>query len=120
MTMPVPSVRIGGRTLLLGASIIAIAALASGTWYRVRQNEVAYVTRFGEADASAIRAKIEAAGGVDGYTRKLQAQAALNWKGGLPQIMGTEASTSSSSDNEQESECLAVCCGRSLRLSGQG
>jgi len=43
----------------------------------------------GEADASAIRAKIEAAGGVDGYARQLQAQAALNWKGGLPQIVGT-------------------------------
>jgi regulator of protease activity HflC (stomatin/prohibitin superfamily) len=41
----------------------------------------------GEADAIAIRAKIEAAGGVDGYTRQLQAQAALNWKGGLPQVM---------------------------------
>ena len=26
MTMPVPSVRLGSRTLLLGASIIAIAA----------------------------------------------------------------------------------------------
>src|SRR5215470_128811 len=43
----------------------------------------------GEADASAMRAKIEAAGGVDGYARQLQAQAALNWKGGLPQIVGT-------------------------------
>jgi len=43
----------------------------------------------GEADASAIRAKIEAAGGVDGYARQLQAQAALNWKGSLPQIVGT-------------------------------
>jgi membrane protease subunit HflC len=43
----------------------------------------------GEADATAIRAKVEAAGGVDGYTRQLQAQAALNWKGGLPQIMST-------------------------------
>jgi modulator of FtsH protease HflC len=42
----------------------------------------------GEADATAIRAKIEAAGGVDGYTRQLQAQASLNWKGNLPQIMG--------------------------------
>jgi membrane protease subunit HflC len=42
----------------------------------------------GEADATAIRAKIEAAGGVDGYTRQLQAQAALNWKGNVPQIMG--------------------------------
>jgi len=46
----------------------------------------------GEADATAIRAKIEAAGGVDGYTRQLQAQAALNWKGNLPQIMGAGAS----------------------------
>jgi modulator of FtsH protease HflC len=43
----------------------------------------------GEAEAMATRAKIEAAGGVDGYTRQLQAQAALNWKGGLPQIMTT-------------------------------
>ena len=42
----------------------------------------------GEADATATRAKIEAAGGVDGYTRQLQAQAALNWKGNLPQILG--------------------------------
>jgi membrane protease subunit HflC len=46
----------------------------------------------GDADASAIRAKIEAAGGVDGYTRQLQAQASLNWKGNLPQIMGAGAS----------------------------
>jgi regulator of protease activity HflC (stomatin/prohibitin superfamily) len=161
MTMPVPSVRLGSRTLLLGASIIAIAALANGSWFRVRQNEVAYVTRFGqvvdaqagplrpglhfklplqdrerarveaetvvvtakgeadsqytraegqaraqlaqaraeveatklrgEADATAIRAKIEAAGGVDGYTRQLQAQASLNWKGSVPQIMGTSS-----------------------------
>jgi len=45
----------------------------------------------GEADASATRAKIEAAGGIDGYARQLQAQAALNWKGGLPQIMGASA-----------------------------
>jgi regulator of protease activity HflC (stomatin/prohibitin superfamily) len=42
----------------------------------------------GEADAAAMRVKIEAAGGVEGYTRQLQAQAALNWKGSLPQIMG--------------------------------
>jgi hypothetical protein len=42
----------------------------------------------GEADAAAMRVKIEAAGGVDGYTRQLQAQAALNWKGTLPQIIG--------------------------------
>jgi modulator of FtsH protease HflC len=48
MTMPAPSIRPGGRTLLLGASIIAIAAFASGSWFRVRQNEVAYVTRFGQ------------------------------------------------------------------------
>jgi hypothetical protein len=38
-----------------------------------------------------MRLKIEAAGGVDGYTRQLQAQAALNWKGGIPQIMGAAA-----------------------------
>ena len=43
----------------------------------------------GEAEAAATRVKIEAAGGIDGYTRQLQAQAALNWKGGLPQIMNT-------------------------------
>lgn len=48
MTMPTPTVRLGSRTLLLGASVIAIAAFASGSWFRVRQNEVAYVTRFGE------------------------------------------------------------------------
>jgi regulator of protease activity HflC (stomatin/prohibitin superfamily) len=42
----------------------------------------------GEADATAIRVKIEAAGGVDGYTRQLQAQATLNWKGSLPQVIG--------------------------------
>jgi membrane protease subunit HflC len=48
MTMPAPSVRLGSRTLLLGASIIALAAFASGSWFRVRQNEVAYVTRFGQ------------------------------------------------------------------------
>jgi modulator of FtsH protease HflC len=46
----------------------------------------------GEAEATAIRAKIEGAGGVDGYTRQLQAQAALNWKGNLPQILGTGSS----------------------------
>jgi len=46
----------------------------------------------GEADATAIRAKIEAAGGVDGYTRQLQAQAASNWKGNLPQIIGAGGS----------------------------
>src|SRR6516162_599388 len=48
MTMPAPSVRIGSRSLLLGASIIALAALASGSLFRVQQNEVAYVTRFGQ------------------------------------------------------------------------
>jgi modulator of FtsH protease HflC len=47
MTMPVPSVRLGSRALLLGASIIAVAAVASSSWFRVQQNEVAYVTRFG-------------------------------------------------------------------------
>jgi hypothetical protein len=41
-----------------------------------------------QADAAAMRVKMEAAGGVDGYTRQLPAQAALNWKGSLPQIMG--------------------------------
>jgi len=47
-TLSAPTVRIGGRALLLGASIIAVAAVASGSWFRVRQNEVAYVTRFGK------------------------------------------------------------------------
>lgn len=42
----------------------------------------------GDAEASALRAKIEAAGGVDGYARQMQAQASLNWKGNLPQILG--------------------------------
>lgn len=40
----------------------------------------------GDAEASAIHAKIEAAGGIDGYTRQLQAQAILNWKGDVPRI----------------------------------
>src|SRR5262245_5485790 len=48
MTMPAPTVRLGSRTLLLGASMIAIVIFASGSWFRVRQNEVAYVTRFGQ------------------------------------------------------------------------
>ena len=42
----------------------------------------------GDAEATALRAKIEAAGGVDGYARQMQAQATLNWKGNLPQILG--------------------------------
>lgn len=40
----------------------------------------------GAAEAIAIRAKIEAAGGVDGYARQLQAQALLNWKGDVPRV----------------------------------
>jgi hypothetical protein len=32
--------------------------------------------------------RFKVAGGVEGYTRQLQAQAALNWKGNVPQIMG--------------------------------
>jgi regulator of protease activity HflC (stomatin/prohibitin superfamily) len=40
----------------------------------------------GEAEASAIKVKIEAAGGVDGYVRQVQAQAALNWRGQVPQV----------------------------------
>src|SRR5262245_42927894 len=48
MAMPVPSARLRRRTLLLGISAIALAALANGSWFRVRQNEVAYVTRFGK------------------------------------------------------------------------
>ena len=42
----------------------------------------------GETDATALHVKIEAAGSVDGYTRQLQAQAALNWKGSVPQVVG--------------------------------
>jgi modulator of FtsH protease HflC len=48
MTMQVPNVRLGSRVLLLGVSAIAVAVVASGSWFRVRQNEVAYVTRFGK------------------------------------------------------------------------
>jgi len=48
MTMPVPPVRFGSRTLLLGVSAIAVVVIANSTWFRVRQNEVAYVTRFGK------------------------------------------------------------------------
>ncbi len=47
----------------------------------------------GEAEAAATRVKIEATGGIDGYTRQLQAQAALNWKGSLPQVMNTSGGT---------------------------
>jgi len=39
---------LGSRTLLLGISLIALAAVTSGSWFRVHQNEVAYVTRFGQ------------------------------------------------------------------------
>jgi modulator of FtsH protease HflC len=54
MTMPVPTVRLGSRTMLLGISAIALAALANGSWFRVRQNEVAYIARFGKvANAAA-------------------------------------------------------------------
>src|SRR5262249_2741877 len=48
MTMPAPTTRLGSRTLLLGVSLVALAAVGSGSWFRVRQNEVAYVTRFGQ------------------------------------------------------------------------
>lgn len=41
----------------------------------------------GEAEANATQAKIAAAGGVDGFVRQIQAQAALNWKGAVPQIV---------------------------------
>jgi len=47
-TMSAPRVLISSRALLLGASVIAAAAVASGSYFRVRQNEVAYVTRFGK------------------------------------------------------------------------
>lgn len=43
----------------------------------------------GDAEAQANKAKIEAAGGVDGYVRLVQAQAVQNWKGGVPQIIGS-------------------------------
>src|SRR5215510_10486715 len=48
MTIPAPTMQLGSRTLLLGVSLVALAAVASGSWFRVRQNEVAYVTRFGQ------------------------------------------------------------------------
>ncbi|MDR3493742.1 MAG: prohibitin family protein [Ancalomicrobiaceae bacterium] len=41
----------------------------------------------GEAEAIATKAKLEAAGGADGYVRLLEAQAKLNWKGDVPQVM---------------------------------
>lgn len=46
----------------------------------------------GLAEATAIRAKIEASGGVEGYARQVQAQATLNWKGDLPQIIAAGGS----------------------------
>jgi modulator of FtsH protease HflC len=61
------------------AQVVQAKAEAEGTKLR------------GDADASAIKAKIEAAGGVDGYARQLQAQAALKWQGNLPQIMGANS-----------------------------
>ena len=58
----------------------ADAALA-----RARAN--AEATRLkGEADAAAARIRIEAAGGIDAFVRQLQAQAAQNWKGDVPQV----------------------------------
>src|SRR5262249_47583048 len=48
MTMPAPTVWPGSRTVLLGASLIALAAFTGGSLFRVQQNEVAYVTRFGQ------------------------------------------------------------------------
>ena len=48
MAIPAPTVRLGSRILLLGISVIALAGLASASWFRVRQNEVAYVARFGQ------------------------------------------------------------------------
>ena len=41
----------------------------------------------GDAEGSAIKAKIAAAGGVEGYARQVSAQAQLNWKGDVPRIM---------------------------------
>src|SRR5262245_36660631 len=48
MTMPVPTVRLGSRVLLVGISVVTVAVVANGSWFRVRQNEVAFVTRFGK------------------------------------------------------------------------
>ena len=53
MTLPtlpdrLSSVRISGRALLLGGSLITLALIANGSWFRVHQNEVAFVTRFGQ------------------------------------------------------------------------
>lgn len=47
----------------------------------------------GDAEAGATQAKIAAAGGVEGFVRQLQAQAAMNWKGTVPQIMTGNAAT---------------------------
>jgi regulator of protease activity HflC (stomatin/prohibitin superfamily) len=41
-------VRLGSRTLLLGVFLIAVAAIASGSWFSGAPNEVAYITRFGQ------------------------------------------------------------------------
>lgn len=60
-----------------GASALLAQARAEAQATRLR----------GEADAASLKVKIEAAGGIDGYARQLQSQAALNWKGGVPQIM---------------------------------
>lgn len=40
----------------------------------------------GEAEAEVTAAKIKSAGGIDGLVRQMQAQAALNWKGDVPNI----------------------------------
>jgi regulator of protease activity HflC (stomatin/prohibitin superfamily) len=43
-----PSPRFAGRALLIGASFVALALVAGQSFFRVHQNEVAYVTRFGK------------------------------------------------------------------------
>ena len=48
MSMPVSFVRLGSRLLLLGIVLVVLIALTGQGWFRVRQNEVAYVTRFGQ------------------------------------------------------------------------
>jgi len=48
MTMPANSWRLGSRTVLLAAAVAALAVTAEGGWFRVRQNEVAFVARFGQ------------------------------------------------------------------------
>lgn len=50
------------------------------------ESEARGVELRGAADASAIGAKIKAAGGADFYVRQLQAEAMLKWNGSVPQM----------------------------------